>query len=695
MKPKSIADMIDELDPDRQVRDRQTAGTQPAVSVPLPADINDAERLRRARAYVAKMPPAISGQGGSSATYAAATALVHGFMLSPGEAYAVLAEDYNPHCVPPWSEAELRHKIEDAGRKAHAQPRGWLLASGDDRRDEEYKLDPSAAGLFVGSGPVPAALVGGPRIVRDPAPSMPSAPTVGQPSPRPGEVDNPHRLAAGFLSLPENAHLRSYQEDFIRWHDGAYHEVRASDVKTWLNGWINSEFLAHHALAMQQFARSASDGDTPPKLHPVTVPLVNNVVAAARSLRHINSSVESPSWIDGCTGPEPASLIACRNGLYCLKTGQLLPPSPGFFTFSAAPFEYDAAAPSPANWLRFLADIWGDDRESIEALQEWFGYLLTTDTSQQKMLFLVGPKRAGKGTIARVLKALVGERNFVGPTLNSLTTEFGLAPLVGRSVALIDDARLSGRADSAIVTERLLSVTGEGTMTVNRKHRDGVSCKLSTRFVILTNELPRIADTSGALAGRVILLQLTRTFFDREDTGLTERITASELPGIMLWAIEGLRRLKARGRFVQPGSGAEAIADLEDLGSPVGTFLREKCVIDPAARCDTKELFESWKAWCEETGRKEAGTTQVFGRDLKAIIPGLKVRPVKQSGEYFRVYHGIRLANESDEASGCAVARNSLLHALHAKESNNDIKPILDDAQLRNRATGDTGDLYP
>ena len=75
------------------------------------------------------MPPAISGQGGHGRTYAAATALVHGFELEPEAALRMLLERYNPRCEPPWSEKQLRHKVDDAASKPHDRPRGWLLES--------------------------------------------------------------------------------------------------------------------------------------------------------------------------------------------------------------------------------------------------------------------------------------------------------------------------------------------------------------------------------------------------------------------------------------------------------------------------------------------------------------------------------------------------------------------------------------
>jgi hypothetical protein len=104
-------------------------------------DLTPQEIERRALAYLAKMPPAISGQGGHPATYAAATALVYGFELEPDHALAILLESYNPRCEPEWTEKELRHKVEDAATKPHDRPRGWLLA------DREPAVEPEGVDI--------------------------------------------------------------------------------------------------------------------------------------------------------------------------------------------------------------------------------------------------------------------------------------------------------------------------------------------------------------------------------------------------------------------------------------------------------------------------------------------------------------------------------------------------------------------
>lgn len=329
------------------------------------------------------------------------------------------------------------------------------------------------------------------------------------------------------------------------------------------------------------------------------------------------------------------------------RSGCLLPPSPAFFTTTAAPFDFDPSAPAPVEWLKFLSAVWPDDPESIDALQQWFGYLLTPDTRQQKILFLLGPPRAGKGTIDRVLRQLIGPANVVGPTLGSLSTNFGLSPLLGKSVAVIPDARLSGRPDAAVIIERLLSVSGEDALTIDRKHRDPLTVKLNARFVILSNELPRLGDASGALAGRLILLRLTRSWLGKEDQRLFERLRG-ELPGILLWAVEGWRRLRARGRLLQPKSAAALVREMEDLSSPVGAFVRERCRVAPGERVEVGELYREWRAWCDSHGRKEPGTEETFGRDLRAAVPSLdKARPRTPEGR-LHFYTGIRLRRDND-----------------------------------------------
>ena len=255
----------------------------------------------------------------------------------------------------------------------------------------------------------------------------------------------------------------------------------------------------------------------------------------------------------------------------------------------------------------------------INVLSEWFGYVVSGRTDLHKILLNVGPTRGGKGVIARILTALVGRANVAGPTLNSLGGEFGLQPMIGKSLAIISDARFIGR-DSSIVVERLLSVSGEDTLTVNRKHRDQWNGKLPTRLHVISNELPKLGDASTAIVGRIVLLPLSLSWLGKEDHEL-EPSLQPELPGILNWALEGLERLVEReNRFTYLKAASEAVTLMRDLASPVAAFVRERCELGTDKEVSPDLLYSTYKGWSDDNGhiKKDKAT---FGVSLRSGPP--------------------------------------------------------------------------
>ncbi len=119
------------MDPDLILELPAAKPPQPKLAlVPYrPNTAADAEK--RASAYVAQMPAAISGSGGHQALWAATLAAVQGFGLGERAAFAILWSEYNPRCQPAWSEKDIWHKIRDAASKAKVST-GYKL---DEQRD--------------------------------------------------------------------------------------------------------------------------------------------------------------------------------------------------------------------------------------------------------------------------------------------------------------------------------------------------------------------------------------------------------------------------------------------------------------------------------------------------------------------------------------------------------------------------------
>jgi hypothetical protein len=82
------------------------------------------------------MPPAVEGQGGSIALLRVARALAWGLELARERAIDLISTHYNARCSPPWSEAEVAHKVDDASGEAGAPyHKGSLLPPEPDSFD--------------------------------------------------------------------------------------------------------------------------------------------------------------------------------------------------------------------------------------------------------------------------------------------------------------------------------------------------------------------------------------------------------------------------------------------------------------------------------------------------------------------------------------------------------------------------------
>jgi len=382
--------------------------------------------------------------------------------------------------------------------------------------------------------------------------------------------------------------------------------------------------------------------------------MVSNVLDALCSLVHLErSKYTPPCWTNDRAEPDPRQMLVCQNGLLHLPTGQLLPHSPEFLTHNALDYEFDPKAATPTHWLEFLSQIWpaAEEADCIAALQQWFGYLLTPDTSQQKILVLVGPKRSGRGTIARVLTGLLGQHNVCAPRLSQFGANFGLQSLIAKQVALISDLRLGGKADKAAIAEALLAISGEDRITIDRKNRDFWIGQLQARFVIMSNEPPVLPDPSGALPSRFIVIEMRESFYGREDTRLTERLLA-ERPGILNWAIAGWQALQAAGRLTQPQSSADTVRQIERGSSEVLAFAEDCCEFIPDAQENKDTLYHAFMHWARREGMTYFPKKEQFSKELLSAFRG-KVRssqPRGPDGKARRVYQGIKLLAECRSA---------------------------------------------
>jgi P4 family phage/plasmid primase-like protien len=327
--------------------------------------------------------------------------------------------------------------------------------------------------------------------------------------------------------------------------------------------------------------------------------------------------------------PQPAPhLIAFTNGVldfHALLGGQpvrLTPHAPALFSLSCLPFAYDSGATCPT-FDQFLNQMFPDP-DVRALLQEWTGYNIVYDVSQQRFLILYGEGANGKTVYTTCLRELLGGRNVTGLGLEAFNSgrTFPLAATLGKL------ANISGEIGEWDKTaEGLLKqyVSGE-RMTVERKHRDPFEFTPSARLTFCTNTLPRFVDRSDGLWRRLLLVPCTVQILDEklQDKRLVSPEfwrTSGELPGVLNWAIEGLRRLRQRGHFQEPAACKAAKTEFRVESNPAAVFLAENVRANPTGSIVSSDLYGRYKGWAEAAGHHPLPAPH-FGREVGRAFPG-------------------------------------------------------------------------
>lgn len=95
-----------------------------SVCLPVAREEKPATAKQRTRAVgkAKAWEPAFDGKGGRLVAFNLANTLVNGLGLSVEEALSVMMDHWNGRCVPPWTEEELRERVQSAARDGRHEP---------------------------------------------------------------------------------------------------------------------------------------------------------------------------------------------------------------------------------------------------------------------------------------------------------------------------------------------------------------------------------------------------------------------------------------------------------------------------------------------------------------------------------------------------------------------------------------------
>jgi P4 family phage/plasmid primase-like protien len=436
--------------------------------------------------------------------------------------------------------------------------------------------------------------------------------------------------------------LRFWRGQFWEWTGTQYDRLEAPDLRGQVTEAVKREF--HRVAEVVQAAKKKSDDGEKAHVLYVTRSVVSDVIQALQGMVLVPASVEQPTWFPPKSDCHNR-YIAMTNGLVdvdALVAGDAVTPvphTPDWFSPTCLPYAYDPAALCP-RWARVADDAMESDTERIRVLQEWFGYCLVHDTSQQKFLVIYGDGGTGKTVTLDVLTALLGPANVSHIPVEQFDKRFQLTPTIGMLANIATEVGEVSRGGEAV----LKAFTSGDRMYFDRKGLSGIQALPTARLALAANNLPRFADRSSGIWRRIVLVPYRVVIPEaQQDPHLLDALL-TELAGVFNWSVVGLRRLQAQGHFTQPAVCREALDAYRTDSNPARAFLLEFAYLDPKSRWACLLVYEGYRVWCHEHGHPPLDASQ-FGKEVARSFPEVtRKRGPRTDGSQPRPYYYVGLA---------------------------------------------------
>ena len=273
------------------------------------------------------------------------------------------------------------------------------------------------------------------------------------------------------------------------------------------------------------------------------------------------------------------------------------------FCVNRLPVAYNPDAPEPALWLNFLNQLLYP--EDIPTLQEYMGYCLIPSTKAQQMLFLVGKGGEGKSRVGLVMRALLGTNMANGSIQKVETNPFARADLEHFLVMVDDDMKLEALPQTNYIKT---IVTAEQPLDLERKGKQSYQGCLYSRFLVFGNGVMKsLYDRSEGFFRRQLILSVKEKEKERYDDPYLAEKMCREAEGILLWALEGLRRLINQNfHFTVSQRTMDNRENAIRDGNNIVEFLESEGYFQfkADAQISSKDFYAIYEEWCHDNAEK-------------------------------------------------------------------------------------------
>ena len=336
-------------------------------------------------------------------------------------------------------------------------------------------------------------------------------------------------------------------------------------------------------------------------------------------------------------------LLNCLNGTLNLFSQRLRAHERSDLLTCCSEISYDPEW-VPWTWKRFLKGVFSDNEDTISYIQRLAGYSLTGLTKEHVFMICWGNGANGKSVFLNTLRKLLGPLALQAmPDL--LLMDQGrrhpteLAELCGRRLVVCQETGDGRRFNEALVK----NLTGGDPVTARRLYEEQFTFTPTHKIWLATNYRPVIRGTDHGIWRRTRLIpfenQFTESSKPPRDPELEDQLT-KELPGILNWAVEGLRDYLAIG-LGKCDSVSTATAEYQADMDIVSGWIGDCCRLGAGEKFSAGALFKSYQDWCAANGETaESQKVWAFGLKERGLV-----RNRAKSG-YF--WLGISLTNSED-----------------------------------------------
>lgn len=327
-------------------------------------------------------------------------------------------------------------------------------------------------------------------------------------------------------------------------------------------------------------------------------------------------------WLNSLPVTTDNAVIPVKNGYLHLDGGSpvLLPHDKELGICHILNCNYDPAAPAPAKFETLLQRILPDP-EVRARVQEYVGYTLLPDARFQIAQIWIGSGANGKGTLANIVQALHELHAAASP---SKLDSYAAASLLGSSLIYCDEAPAKDWSEQTIKS----MIAGE-MLAVDRKYLPTVTTRITGKWLILANHIPAIKDQSNGFWRRFDVVPFPVSIPASErDPLLAKEIIKHELTGVLNWALEGLQRLLARGRFeaTPPAAMAEAVQTAKVETNSVHSWVTDAAIELLTDTSTSKtDVYAEYTSWCKQNGMLSVSAPRFWKRlqdSLGEVVEG-------------------------------------------------------------------------